>query len=111
MRGRCDQLNVRRYITAHCSPRGTKRFPKYEGLTQAVGLHITDDALLLALADGRMISVPLSFFPTLAAATPRQRAQWQYLGPATGFVWEAFDLLLSAADIAAGRHEHTFGGK
>jgi hypothetical protein len=62
--------------------------------------------LELELADGRRVSVPLAFFPTLEAATPRQRAAWDYLGPATGFVWEEFDLLLSAEDIAAGRREH-----
>ena len=75
---------------------------------QAVGLAFAQGSLLLALADGRLISVPLSFFPTLASATPRQRARWQYVGPATGFLWPEFDLLLSAEDIAAGRREHTF---
>ena len=95
-------------ITATCSPRGTKRFPRYERLVQATGLAFARGSLLIALADGRLVSVPLTFFPTLCAATPQQRAAWHYVGPATGFLWQEFDLLLSAADIAAGRREHRF---
>jgi hypothetical protein len=72
---------------------------------QAVGLRFRNQSLELDLADGRRVTVPLGFFPTLEAATPRQRSRWKYLGPATGFEWEEFDLLLSAEDIAAGRRE------
>ena len=50
--------------------------------------------------------MPLEFYPTLASATPRQRRNWVFLGPATAFEWPEFDLQLSVDGIAAGRREH-----
>ncbi len=40
----------------------------------AVDVSCSDDELTVVLDDGRSVSVPLEWFPRLAAATPRQRA-------------------------------------
>ncbi|MCC6429023.1 MAG: DUF2442 domain-containing protein [Phycisphaerales bacterium] len=58
------------------------------------------------LADGRRISVPLSFYPTLLNASQSQRRKWDFWGPATAVEWPDFDLQLGVDDIAAGRREH-----
>ncbi len=50
----------------------------------AVQVHCDDDALHVALADGRTISVPLAWFPRLAAASPAQRSSWRLIGHGAG---------------------------
>lgn len=65
--------------------------------------------LVLTLEDGRVHVVPLSFFPTLQRATPRQRASWEWIGGGDGIHWPALDLDLSVEGIAEGRHEHVPG--
>ncbi len=44
---------------------------------------VSDDELTVALMDGRTITVPLAWYPRLAAATPEQRAHWERRAPAT----------------------------
>ena len=50
-----------------------------------------DDALLVALADGREISVPLEWYPRLNNATPKERKNWQLIGGGLGIRWDAID--------------------
>ncbi len=59
----------------------------------------------MTLSDGRRVSAPLTLFPTLRAATPRQRRAWRLLPHGVGFEWPAFDLMLSAEGILLGRRE------
>jgi hypothetical protein len=42
------------------------------------------DCVVVALADGRTISVPLAFYPRLLHATPHQRSNWQLAGGGYG---------------------------
>ena len=39
----------------------------------AVGLVVTENDLIVSLADGRSLSVPIAWYPRLANATPEQR--------------------------------------
>ena len=57
----------------------------------AVEVSCKADALKVVLADGRVISVPLAWFPRLLAATPKQRAEWELIGGGIGIHWEAID--------------------
>ena len=41
--------------------------------TLAETVRFTDDALIVALSDGREVSVPLEWFPRLRDAAPEQR--------------------------------------
>lgn len=43
----------------------------------AASVRFADDRLHVALSDGREISVPLSRFPRLVAATEAQRDRWE----------------------------------
>lgn len=52
---------------------------------------VTDDRLIVALTDGREISVPLAWFPRLVNATPQQRANWRLIGQGEGIHWEDAD--------------------
>jgi Protein of unknown function (DUF2442) len=53
----------------------------------AVGLEVTDDELIVSLAYGRRLAVPIAWYPRLADATPEQRRNWNMPGPGVGFQW------------------------
>ena len=40
---------------------------------------VSDDALVVDLADGRTITVPLAWFPRLTHGTPAERANWRLM--------------------------------
>ena len=43
-------------------------------------VRISDDAIRVDLFDGRIITVPLAWYPRLLHATPAQRAHWVIAG-------------------------------
>lgn len=65
-------------------------------------VHCTEDELVVSIADGRTISVPLVWYPRLLAATPDQRANWQLAGAGYGIHWPDIDEDLSAEGLLAG---------
>lgn len=50
-----------------------------------------DDALSVSLRDGRVISVPLVWYPRLLNATPDQRKNWKIAGGGYGIHWPDID--------------------
>lgn len=65
-------------------------------------VRVDDDELSVTLMDGRRISVPLAWYPRLAAATAQQRAQWQVAGGGYGLHWPEIDEDLSTAGLLRG---------
>jgi len=65
-------------------------------------VHCTDDVLIVDLLDGRTISVPLTWYPRLAHATPDQRANWQVCGGGYGIHWPDLDEDLSTQGLLRG---------
>jgi hypothetical protein len=65
----------------------------------AVDVSCTGHTLKVVLVDGRMISVPLAWFPRLLEATPKQRAEWELIGGGIGIHWEAIDEDISIASL------------
>jgi hypothetical protein len=63
---------------------------------EIVDAKITDSAVEVWLSDGRIIITPLSWYPTLEAATRK-------LG--VGLTWEELDLHLSVEGMLAGKRE------
>ncbi len=61
--------------------------------------------LTLVLHDGRLHSVPVSFFPTLARARPAQRDNWRKVSRGIGFHWPDLDLDLSVRGVLDGQRE------
>jgi hypothetical protein len=57
----------------------------------AVDVACSNDVLQVALADGREISVPLSWYPRLEKASPKDRKNWQLIGGGLGIHWESLD--------------------
>jgi hypothetical protein len=73
-----------------------------EARPRAVDLTVTDDELNVVLADGRRISVPLTWFPRLLHADPAQRQIFELLGDGEGIHWPAVDEDLSVAGLLRG---------
>ena len=65
----------------------------------AVDVSCSTDAFSVTLTDGRVISVPLVWFPRLADASPRQRSEWELIGGGVGIHWEAIDEDISVAGL------------
>ncbi len=68
----------------------------------AKSVEFTDDEMQVFLRDGRTLSVPLLWFPRLAAATPEQGAQVIIGGGGIGLHWEEVDEDLSVAGLLGG---------
>jgi hypothetical protein len=66
-------------------------------------VHVADDALVVALADGRTLSVPLAWYPRLAHATSAERANWRFIGRGEGIHWPDLDEDISVESLLAGR--------
>lgn len=62
----------------------------------------TDDALSVALKDGRIISVPLAWFPRLLHATKKRRNKWRVCGGGYGIHWPELDEDLSTEGLLRG---------
>lgn len=78
-----------------------------ESRALATGVRITDDELLVELADGRRIAAPLVWFPRLLAGSAAERAQWELLGEGEGIHWPSLDEDLSVAGLLAGHRSRS----
>lgn len=65
-------------------------------------VRITQDELIVSIADGRTISVPLVWYPRLLHATVEQRARWELAGAGYGIHWPEIDEDLSTEGLLAG---------
>jgi len=68
----------------------------------AQSVKVTKDALMVDLADGRTVTVPLSWYPRLAHGTPAERANWRLIGRGEGIHWPDLDEDISVAGLLAG---------
>jgi len=66
-------------------------------------LSVSDDALIVDLADGRTITVPVSWFPRLAHGSAVERANWRLIGKGQGIHWPDLDEDISVGSLLAGR--------
>ena len=77
--------------------------------TQAIEVHplaqkvsFTDNDVVVALVDGRTVSVPLVWFPRLANASREQLEKYEILGDGEGIHWPDVDEDLSVAGLLRG---------
>jgi hypothetical protein len=61
-----------------------------------------DDSLSVSLRDGRVITVPLAWYPRLLNATPAQRQNWKVAGGGYGIHWPELDEDLSTEGLLRG---------
>ena len=65
----------------------------------AVEVSCSKDSLSVTLTDGRVVSVPLVWFPRLAQASPQRRSDWELIGGGIGVHWDALDEDISVASL------------
>lgn len=70
---------------------------------RAETLTVTGDTLSVELSDGRMISVPLAWFPRLMHGTPEERSRWELIGRGHGIHWVDLDEDISVEGLLRGR--------
>lgn len=69
----------------------------------AVAVEVTEEQLTVRLADGRLITVPLEWYPRLVHATTAERNSYELLGHGSAIGWPDLDEHLSIESILAGR--------
>ena len=65
---------------------------------------VTDEELVLDLADGRSIRVPLSWYPRLFFASTAERQDFRLLGDGYAIEWPDLDEHIGIEGLLAGRH-------
>ncbi len=70
-------------------------------MAKATDVCITEHELVVTLANARVLSVPLEWFPRLRAGTREQRANWRMIGGGEGIHWEELDEDISVAGLLA----------
>ncbi len=65
---------------------------------------VNDELLGFHLEDGRFISVPIAFYPTLALATAEERGRFEING--SSVYWPELDADIGVGGLLAGAREH-----
>ena len=76
--------------------------------TSPESVRFDDDSMWVSLSDGRVLSVPLAWFPRLLNASAAQRNAVEL--SRTGLHWEAIDEDVSVQGLLAGRGDMTSHG-
>jgi Protein of unknown function (DUF2442) len=68
-------------------------------------IETTADTLTVEIMDGRVLSVPLAYYPTLLHVTEAQRKNCQPIGAGCGIEWPDLDYHLSVEGLIQGHPE------
>jgi hypothetical protein len=71
--------------------------------SRARAVRLTEDTLVVDLADGRTVSVPLAWYPRLLQGSPLERSNHRLIGEGEGIHWPDLDEDISVENILAGR--------
>src|SRR5271169_4732626 len=71
--------------------------------SRATAVRLTEDTLVVDLADGRTVSVPLAWFPRLLQGSPEERANHRFIGEGEGIHWPDLDEDISMENILTGK--------
>ncbi|MCC6493115.1 MAG: DUF2442 domain-containing protein [Pirellulales bacterium] len=83
----------------------------YNGFISGVGINRTltaavrvdADRLTVELADGRILSVPVGWYPRLSHGSVEERRNWRLIGGGRGIHWPELDEDISVENLLAGR--------
>lgn len=68
----------------------------------AKSVEFDSDMMHVLLTDGRIISVPIIWFPLLHQATPKEREKYEIAGGGISLHWPDLDEDISVANLMAG---------
>ena len=63
---------------------------------------VSADTLIVDLADGRTVSVPLVWYPRLFHGTGKERKNWRLIGQGEGIHWPDLDEDISVQNLLLG---------
>jgi hypothetical protein len=69
----------------------------------AVSVAVTSDRLVVDLADGRSLTIPLAWYPRLLHGSDAERQNWQLLGEGYAVEWPELDEHIGVEGLSAGR--------
>ena len=69
---------------------------------EAKRVRVTGDVLVVELRDGRIVSVPLHWYPRLESGRAAERRNWTLIGPGTGIHWPDLDEDISVEGLLLG---------
>ena len=69
---------------------------------RVANVRCSEDTLTVDLMDGRSISVPIAWFPRLAAADTAQRDNWETCAGGLGIHWPELDEDISTEGLLRG---------
>ncbi len=75
----------------------------FETEPTAVHATITEEKLIVELAEGRGISIPLAWYPRLLHGLLQERQNWQLLGDGYAIEWPDLDEHIGIEGLLAGR--------
>lgn len=78
-------------------------FSPLENYPAAADVQLDTQTLTVTLRDERQISVPLSWYPRLLAATEGERNHWELLGDGYAIMWSDLDEHIGVEGLLAGR--------
>jgi len=73
----------------------------------ATSVRFDTDNMWVDLADGRMLGIPLAYFPRLLNASEDQRKSYTISGGGTGLHWEEIDEDISVKALIMGVGDRT----
>jgi hypothetical protein len=71
--------------------------------SRIVRVAVSDEVLSVELADGRSLSVPLTWYPRLLGATTEERADWTISAGGFGIHWPKIDEDLHVEGLLRGQ--------
>ena len=86
--------------TSASGPKTARAYVPTTALAKTVSFD--DEMMHVAFVDGRVLSVPLAWFPALQEASPEQRASCEIGGGGIALHWPDLDEDLSIAGLMAG---------
>jgi hypothetical protein len=69
----------------------------------AANVRADDDTLTVELSDGRVLSVPISWYPRLSHGTMDERNSWRLIAAGRGIHWPDLDEDISVEGLLAGK--------
>src|SRR5690348_7444818 len=109
-RGWCLNIcvHLRSSVVSFLRPSGNDRLTGGMS-TSAKSVRFDEQTLWVELTDGRVLGVPLAWFPRLLRASPAERSACRISPTGQGLHWEALDEDISVAGLLAGRGDVTVG--
>lgn len=69
----------------------------------AEAVEFAEDAMVVSLDDGRVLSIPIAWFPRLLHGTEKEREHYELIGDGEGIHWPELDEDISVNGLLAGR--------